>query len=216
MEGSQFDKEDGAGLSMELQLKDVVNSRGGKWDLDTKLDCKCTLSVKIDGNTMTNIFAVDNTGAEAFDFQVLLHTYYMVAERKALDGSACNVKGLKGYAVADKVTGEEYTLESDDPITIQGDIVDRVYTPTDKVDLDVVVATGPGHTITLKANGEVDGKAVPVSSVVWNPISKAKGMGDFGDDQFADMICVEPGLLSNVPSLEGGKTATLTQVITSV
>ncbi len=41
-------------------------------------------------------------------------------------------------------------------------------------------------------------------------------MSDFGSEQYNDMICVEPGLLSNVPKLEGGKRATFTQVMTSI
>ena len=53
--------------------------------------------------------------------------------------------------------------------------------------------------------------------VVWNPHkSKAEAMSDFGSEQYNDMICVEPGLLSNVPKLEGGKRATFTQVMTSI
>lgn len=104
VEGSQFDVEDGAGLSMELALKDCVNARGGKWGIsETKFDVKCTFSVKIDGKSMTNTISFENTGTEAFDFQVLLHTYYLVADRKALDGSLCSVHGLEGYVVSDKV-----------------------------------------------------------------------------------------------------------------
>ena len=53
--------------------------------------------------------------------------------------------------------------------------------------------------------------------VVWNPHKrKAEAMSDFGSEQYNDMICVEPGLLSNVPRLEGGKRATFTQVMTSI
>lgn len=218
VDGSQFDTEQGAGISMELELKNVVHSRGGKWDVvDTKLDCKCIFSVKVDGKSMTNTITIVNQGTETFDFQVLLHTYYLVADRKALDGGVCNVKGLEGYSVSDKVSGEDYVLGAE-PVIIPETIIDRVYTPPkDKIDLEVIVSAGPNNTIFLKANGQVDGTAVPVSGVVWNPhAEKAKDMGDFGDDQYVDMICVEPGLLSDVPLLEGGKSATFTQVMTSI
>ncbi|KAL7471293.1 hypothetical protein ACHAXS_011592 [Conticribra weissflogii] len=218
VEGSAFDDDArGAGIAMELCLKDAVHARGGKWGEDTKYDCVCRFFVRIDGEGMTNALEVENTGNEAFDFQMLLHTYYLVSEGKALDGTVCYVEGLKGYRVSDKVSGEEYVNDSDEPIAIEDSIVDRVYTPLgEKVELDVVVGTGPGRKILLKANGDVDGKAVPVSGVVWNPVEKAKAMADFGDDQYNDMICVEPGLLSNVPVLEPGKRATFTQVIKSV
>ena len=52
---------------------------------------------------------------------------------------------------------------------------------------------------------------------VWNPHEeKAKVMADFGDDQYLDMICVEPGLLTDVPLLEGGKKASFTQTVKCV
>ena len=215
VEGSEFDNDKGAGISMQLKLKDVIHSRGGKWDADTNLDCKCIFSVTINANSMTNTLTMVNTGTEAFDFQALLHTYYLVGERKALDGSVCNVIGLEGYSVSDKVSGQNYILGSE-PVTIPKQIIDRVYTPPEgKVDLEVTVTAGPGNSIALKASGEVDGKPVPVSGVVWNPNEiNAKMMGDFGDDQYVDMICVEPGLLNNVPLLQGGKSASCTQVMT--
>lgn len=217
-EGSRFDGDDSAGVSMELALKDVVNSRGGKWDVGTTLDAKCTYTVKINGTGFTTTICMENLGEESWDFQVLLHNYFLVQNRMALDGEQCNVKGLEGYAVDDKVSGETYFLGADALTLPETTIIDRVYTPPkDKMDLDLtILAGGPSNNISLTASGEVDGQKVSVSGVVWNPHEeKAKGMGDFGDDQYVDMICVEPGLLSDIPVLEGGKTASFTQVITA-
>lgn len=213
---SKFDGADGAGCKFELELKNVVNSRGGKWDVGTELDCKCTLSIKIDGKSMTNTMTIENSGGTAFDFQVLLHTYYSVGLSATMDPTNCFVKGLAGYGVYDKFTDESYTM-GEDPLTINCP-TDRVYTPpAGKVGLDVFFKAGPDNYISLKANGDVDGKVVAVSGVVWNPHREnAEKMGDFGSDQYVDMICVEPGMLSDVPKLEGGKTASFTQVITCV
>jgi len=217
VEGSKFDDDDSAGISMELSLKDVVNSRGGKWDKGTTLDAKCTYTVKITGDGFTTTIVMENLGEESWDFQILLHTYFLVANRMALDGKECNVTGLEGYAVQDKVTGEKYVLGSD-PVTIPEACIDRVHTPpVGKLDLEVTIAAGPSNNISLTASGDVDGVKVPVSGVVWNPQKEnAAGMGDFGNDQYVDMICVEPGLLSGLPVLEGGKKATLTQVVSSL
>ncbi|KAL7498348.1 hypothetical protein ACHAWT_009396 [Skeletonema menzelii] len=218
VEGSQFDTDDAAGISLELELKDVAVARGdGTWGSDINLNCKCVFTVKIDGNSMTNTLAMENTGSQAFDFQALLHTYYLVANGQALDQNFCNVKGFEGYLVDDKVSGETCTLGSD-PVTIPEIIIDRVYTPPDgKIDLNLTIAAGADNLIELKATGDVDGTKVPVSGVVWNPHKiKAEAMGDFGSDQYNDMICVEPGLLNNVPKLEGGKISTFTQVMTSI
>ena len=215
VDGSSFDNEEGAGISLELALKDVVHARGGKWDVGTNLDCKCIFTASINGKSMTNTIKMENTGTDAFDFQVLLHTYYLVSDKRALDGSVCNVIGFEGYSVADKVSGEDYIMGAD-PVTIPDNIIDRVYSPPEgKVNLDVTVAAGLGNIINLKASGQVDGKPVPISGVVWNPHEiNAKKMGDFGDDQFVEMICVEPGMLQDVPLLQGGKSASCTQVMT--
>lgn len=210
---SRFDNES-AGISMELSLKDVVNSRGGKWDTNTKLDAKCTYTVKILPDGFTTTICMANLGEESFNFQVLLHNYFLVQDRMALNGELCNVKGLEGYNVDDKVSGEKYTC--DKPVTIpQKLIIDRVYDPPKKtIDLNLTISAGPSNNLSLNASGEVDGKPVNVSGVIWNPNEqKAQAMGDFGSDQYHDMICCEPGLLTNVPLLEGGKQATFTQTV---
>lgn len=117
-----------------------------------------------------------------------------------------------GYSVVDKVSLAEYTSGSD-PIAILGE-TDQVYNPPDGKDvLEVTIGVGEGKEMRLKASGFVDGKYEPISCVVWNPyIEKAKGMSDFGDEQYHEMICVEPGLLGN-PLLMCGSTSKLTQVI---
>lgn len=217
LDGSTFDNDDAAGISLELELKDVTEARGdGTWGADSNLNVKCVFSVRIDDTSMTNTLTMENVGTEAFDFQVLLHTYYLVANGKALDNKLCNVKGFEGYVVDDKVSGKTNTVGSD-PVTIPDIIIDRVYTPPrGKIDLNLSIAAGVDNVVELKATGYVDGAKVPVSGVVWNPHKiNAEKMTDFGSEQYNDMICVEPGLLSNVPKLEGGKTATFTQVMTS-
>lgn len=212
VEGSRFDDDEYASISMELALADVVHARGGKWDNNTTLDAKCTYTVIINGEGFTTTIEMNNLGTESFDFQVLLHNYFLVQERKALDTQHCNVKGLEGYTVDDKISGKEYLCDA--PVTIPECIIDRVYTPKKEImDLKLTIAAGPTNYLSLVASGEVAGKRVPVSGVVWNPMEKAKVMGDFGDDQFNDMICVEPGLLSNIPTLKGGKIAFFTQTV---
>jgi glucose-6-phosphate 1-epimerase len=96
---------------------------------------------------------------------------------------------------------------------IEGE-TDRVYNPpSGKNIVDVTIGVGHGKIMKLTASGKVDGKEEPVSCVVWNPyIEKAKGMSDFGDDQYHEMICVEPGILGG-PTLEAGKSAELSQVL---
>ena len=93
--------------------------------------------------------------------------------------------------------------------------MDRVYVhPEEKSALGVKIGVGEGKAIKMEAMGEINESPVPVSCVVWNPhIKKAKGMGDFTDEQYKDMICVEPGLLGHQPILNPGKEARFTQII---
>jgi len=211
-EASAYDHESEAGITYSLELVNVKNSRGGIWDENTKFDCKCIYGVKISGNKMTTTLEIHNTGCEPFSFQTLQHTYLMVEGRAAQDPAQCYVNGLEGYVVSDKITNQEYLWESK-PVTIP-DNVDRVYSPSaGKEVLDVVVGIGGNKTLRLTASGTLNGTLTPVSCVVWNPYKeKAATMSDFGDDQYVDMICVEPGLLDGAV-LEPSQAASLTQII---
>lgn len=214
-ESSAYDGVDDAGLSFVLKLANVRDARGGRWDAETKYDCTVVYTVKVGPKTLTTDLTIKNTGNVAFPFQTLLHTYYGVANHEALDAKSCNVVGLEGYFVVDKVSGEEYT-QDDKPISIEGN-VDRVYNPpAGKKSVEVTILTGSNTSAKLSASGKVDGQDVSVSAVVWNPHKeKAAAMSDFGSDQYVDMICVEPGILSDVPELEAGKECSLIQHITA-
>jgi len=216
-ESSMYDDEDEAGLTLVLNLSNVKKSRGGAWDVDTKYDCTFLFSVKISPSSLTTVLTIKNIGKIAFPFQTLMHTYYHVSNREALDAKNCNVVGLGGYSVVDKISGDEYVLGSD-PIVVVGN-VDRIYTPPPegKKEVNVTVMTGLGTSVKLTASGKVDGQDVGLSAVVWNPHKeKAEAMSDFGSDQYHDMICVEPGLISDVPELPPGKECVFTQTTTAL
>jgi glucose-6-phosphate 1-epimerase len=188
-ESSAYDNESVAGISLTLDLKDVKNSRGGKWDENTKFDCSCVFSIKVEANKMTTELEIKNTSSSPFEFQTLQHTYFRVEGGAAFDPSQCYVKGLEGYSVSDKITNEEYTLGSD-PIVLV-DNVDRVYTPLadDKDVVSVDVGVGGGKVMKLTASGVCNSVATPVSCVVWNPFKeKAAAMGDFGDEQVGSTL----------------------------
>mmetsp|Transcript_26707 Transcript_26707/g.63694 ORF Transcript_26707/g.63694 Transcript_26707/m.63694 type:complete len:316 (+) Transcript_26707:132-1079(+) len=218
-ESSLYDNPDSAGITYTLDLKDVTNARGGPWAVDTtEYDCKLAYHVKIDGRSFTTDLEIQNTGSVSFPFQSLQHTYYAVDDKSALDPTQCNVTGLAGYTVSDKISMTKYVHdEKNDPIIIDSE-VDRVYSPPLSPSLStegvtVIVGVGGGNAMKVSATGTVDGEKAEVSCVVWNPhIEKAIGMSDFGNDQYHEMICVEPGLLSGKTLLPPGKKANLTVV----
>ena len=51
--------------------------------------------------------------------------------------------------------------------------------------------------------------------MVWNPWSeKAKGMADFGDEEYKTMVCVEAGSVSKPVTLGAGNKTSFSQKIT--
>ena len=52
-------------------------------------------------------------------------------------------------------------------------------------------------------------------AVVWNPWSeKAKGMSDFGDEEYKTMVCVEAGSVVDPVTLGAGEKTSFSQKIT--
>lgn len=124
----------------------------------------------------------------------------------------------------DKVeAGAKYT-EKNEKVTIAGE-VDRVYK---KVQDKIILEVGDGSSIQIEKNNLKDtGKSESYNRrdiiliffclVVWNPwIEKAKGMGDFDDEEYKNMICVEAGSVADWVVLAGGQTWAAGQTLTVV
>ena len=224
-EGSQHDSAEHAGVALSLSLSDVSAGRGenNMWSEEQAktdgTDCRLTLDIKVDGTSLTTTLVVENTGSDAFNFNCLQHTYFAVDGHAAQNPKQCYVHGLGGYSVIDKIDAANNgkVASYDEDIDLTPGEVDRVYVhPEEKksVGVKIGVGGGLGKTVRMEAMGEIDESPVPVSCVVWNPhIEKAKGMGDFADEQYKDMICVEPGLLGHQPVLNPGKEGRFTQII---
>lgn len=210
-----YDTKESAGARYELKFCDVKDGLGDSNDwANEKYDCTLVCTLDCNASQVTTSLEIQNTGSAAFPFQALLHTYYSVAGKAALQPGKCFVSGLAGYTVADKVTKAAETVSDAEAITITGE-VDRVYDPPNgTTSANVRIHAGEGASVELTATGTLDDVALPISCVVWNPfIEKAKGLSDFGDEEYFEMICVEPGILKDSVVLDPGKTARLTQHI---
>lgn len=86
--------------------------------------------------------------------------------------------------------------ETSDAIAITGE-TDRVYVDVDPTaPVSVVEDDKTLFSITREGLNTV---------TVWNPwTEKAKGMSDFGDEEYKGMVCVEPGAVKSWQVLEGG------------
>lgn len=217
---AQTDTDECATMTFHLKVDptdDRLEGRGtkGLWaPSESSPGCLLTYKLSLNENSLTCTLTVNNTGSVAFPVQALFHTYYEALGNSALDGTKCNVKGLQGYELVDKVDASKSTAAiTDEAVTVDGE-TDRVYNPPkDKPAVDVTIALNRPDSVQCHCKGSVDGSTVPVSCVVWNPHeAKAKAMGDFGDDQYHEMLCVEPGMLGE-EMLQPGKEAVMEMVI---
>jgi hypothetical protein len=146
---------------------------------------------------------VENRGTAAFEFQALLHTYYRVGHIAEV-----HVRGLQGLHYLDQLQGKECAEESG-AIAIDKE-VDRIYLGVG-ADRTVVVSEGEREfSVAVKlAEG---GEPRPAAVVLWNPwIAKSKALADFGDDEYHNMLCVEPGAVAGMSVCHPGKPWSLTQ-----
>jgi len=215
-----FSTEEEAGCDFTLDLKDVVEARGEKgiWSKDggVGINCSCRYQVRINADKLITKLIVQNTGTFEFKYQTLYHNYFRV-NAKALE--LTSVQGFQGYSVENRVTDESSWVQDQNPIKIDCE-VDRLYTPpSSKNVLDVVISTGEDKPkLLLKSYATANGAEVPVSAVIWNPfVEKSKTMSDFHDDEYLEMIGVEPGVVDvDNKGLAIGAQLAFTQEITSV
>jgi len=116
---------------------------------------------------------------EQFGFENCLHTYFHVG-----DLAQASIHGLKGTTYLDKVESYAQKSETQEAITIAGE-VDRVYIDT--------AATVEIHDRSLGRKIRVE-KSGSHSTVLWNPwVAKAHQIPDIGNDEYKQMICIESG-----------------------
>ena len=164
-----------------------------------------TVKVTASKELSTSLVVRNREEEKPFDFTVLFHSYFAVKAREIA------VEGLKGLEFVDKLKGKEdaerIKKEENDGVRIEEE-VDRIY--MDIEDGDIVLKD---HTktqcpqITVKRTGFVD-------VVLWNPWSaKSKRMADFGDNEFEDMVCIEPGSVNKKVVLKAGESKIFTQTL---
>ena len=101
-----------------------------------------------------------------------------------------------------------YTHRTQTDIYFLGE-VDRIYS---KVPAELELLTGDGRKAKIEIEAS-DGEKL--DAVVWNPhIAKAKRMKDFADDEWKEMVCVEPGNVGVGTVLAAGKSWTMNKSIT--
>ncbi|KAF9977303.1 hypothetical protein BGZ73_006452 [Actinomortierella ambigua] len=184
-------QEDGGVVVAQFGLNHTMLSAENRaaWPYDFEL----IFTVRLHADKLETHLKVHNIGDKPFEFNTLLHTYFSIS-----DASKVQVSGLSGLEYVDKVSQSTKKQEGD--VTIPGE-VDSVYANVQSQTIEIkdVAAGDAAKGIRLARDGIND-------IVVWNPwVEKAKGMADFGDAEYTNMICVEAGQVAEFLGLQAGK-----------
>ena len=189
-----------------FQLQDSEATRG-IWPFAFKL----TYEVVLDEDSLATSLTISNTGAQEIAPQCLLHTYLNVADARQV-----MVFGLEESEYCDKLTSK--TEHEDMPaIQFRGE-TDRIYSGASRKACPITMRPEgvrvDAHGALLQEDGTVSAE-IAADVVVWNPhVNKAKAMGDFDDEGWTAMACVEPGVVAvNRPGIIPGGSLVLSQTI---
>ncbi|KAJ2963031.1 hypothetical protein NQZ79_g1919 [Umbelopsis isabellina] len=186
-------------VAVRFSLKDnqLTHEQRSAWPHSFRLN----YTVAITANTLRTTLVVKNEDEDTFEFKSLLHTYFRVPNIEQVA-----VNGLSKLTYTDKVQNGAKVVEENQKVTVAGE-VDRVYTNVPE-EVSIEIENKPAFKIV---------KTGMKDTVVWNPwIDKAKGMGDFGDHEYPNMICVEVGSVAEWVKVAGGETWTGSQIITAL
>nr|OQO19685.1 hypothetical protein B0A51_10700 [Rachicladosporium sp. CCFEE 5018] len=191
--------DDSVKLDFGLSSSNISADHKKAWPYDFGLVYSVTLGK--DGlQTMLN---VRNEGKEAFEFQMLLHSYWTVD-----DITKVAINGLGSTTYIDKVLdGGEHT-ESQTGLKITGE-VDRVYKSIKQDTTSISSIDGKPRLDVTRDNIS--------DTVIWNPwIAKTKAMADLRpEDSYKHFVCVEVGSVDGWQKLEPGETFEGGQILKS-
>jgi tagaturonate reductase len=129
------------------------------------------------GATLTLELTVQNDGGADVSVEAAFHTYFAVG-----DARATQVQGLADLPYLDRTLTPPATASSALPIAIFGNEIDRVY-PMPRI----VTIDDARNNRSIQLN-----HSDAAQTVVWNPGSaKAAAMGDYGDTEWTENVCVE-------------------------
>ncbi|HYQ16473.1 MAG TPA: D-hexose-6-phosphate mutarotase [Polyangiaceae bacterium] len=133
------------------------------------------------GRELRLAFEVENSGDEAFDYELALHTYLGVSDVRQIA-----LSGLGDASYDDKVSGARGAVAGHEPLRFEAE-TDRVYDSMARVTIE-----DPARRRRVLID-----KTASRTTVVWNPwIEKTKRMADFDDDAWPQMVCVEAANVS--------------------
>lgn len=179
-------------LRFHLDGHDAIGT--DELDRDWCADITYTVGEVLDMDLRIEAYANRTT---PFTYEEALHTYLHVGNSRKI-----TIEGLDGRPYHDKVVDDDFHQRGS--LVIVGE-TDRVYDHEGDVTIK-----DPALKRTLGIN-----KRGSARTIIWNPfVSKAAKMGDFGDDEWQNMVCVEAGNTGSAAiTLAPGQSHTLHQRI---
>ena len=155
-------------LAFQLVESDATRVQ---WPHPSSVTCQVTI-----GKTLEIDLVTRNTGQAPITIGDALHTYFQVSDIRQV-----TIRGLEDCPYLDKVEDGK-RKQHRGPVVI-GAETDRIYLDSSADCL--IEDPGLKRRIRIAKRGSR-------TTVVWNPwIEKAVKMGDFGDDGYLHMLCVE-------------------------
>ena len=166
--GTQTMTDGSARIDFRLIKSDATRA---PWPHSSQLECHVTVGATLEIELVTR-----NTDRIAVTIGDALHTYFEVGDIRQV-----TIQGLEGCPYLDKMDGGQRKQQTG-PVTI-GAETDRIYLNSSA---DCLI-DDPGLTRRIRIR-----KRGSRSTVVWNPwIEKSAKMGDFGENGYLNMVCVE-------------------------
>jgi glucose-6-phosphate 1-epimerase len=144
-----------------------------------------TLAVTLGARQLSMTLAVENSGADAFDFTAALHTYLRVSDIRQVI-----LKGLEGHAYIDSANADRKGVQPENELAFSAE-VDRLYPSSP----DKLALVEPDRQLEIRSEGFPD-------AVVWNPwIEKGAALTDLEPEGYRRMLCVEAAAAGQPVSL---------------
>ena len=165
---------------------------------------KLNYTVSIEKEFLNTKLEVINEDEKAFEFTTALHTYFGA---KSITDIA--VKGLNGVRYTDSLEDGKKCVEGEEEIRFDKE-VDRIYRRNvalvDKERLEIIDRVWEDKGVLSQHTRGVAMTTKNLNdAVVWNPwIDKAKSMGDFGDEEYKEMVCVEAAAIDEPVKVKPG------------
>lgn len=185
----------GTSAEMVFGLEDSEETRRSAWPHQFR--ARYMVSV---GAELTVSLEVTNTGQAPMTYTESFHTYLAVSDIRVV-----RLQGLEASSFIDRLAGTESVAATGEALRLDAE-TERLYAEPGTITVHDPVAE---RRIRVTAQGSAQ-------TIVWNPwIDKAAAMGDFGDDEWVGMVCVETAnVLDAAVHLDPGQSHTTAVTIT--